>query len=209
MDSELFWAHARARATKRLGGEWDEAAEPEMKGMSSREWAAHLRTRFQLSAAPEEVIDVVVDEVISLYPCVPTRPGAQEAVRRLGRRWPLGIASSAHPRVIATALEALGIRDCVASVVSADDVPQGKPSPDVYRLAARELGVSARACVAVEDSPSGIVAAADAGMTVIAVPTADQPLGPDIVKRAAEVLSSLRDLDVDVVERVSVRPFEL
>jgi beta-phosphoglucomutase-like phosphatase (HAD superfamily) len=50
-------------------------------------------------------------------------------------------------------------------------VPHGKPEPDVFLEAARKLGVDAAECVAFEDAPMGVVAAARAGMSVVAVTT--------------------------------------
>ena len=57
-------------------------------------------------------------------------------------------------------------------VVTGDMVHRGKPDPDIYRLAATQLGVSPAACLAVEDAPKGVAAALAAGMRVVGVRTA-------------------------------------
>lgn len=56
-------------------------------------------------------------------------------------------------------------------MVRSDEVPRGKPHPDVFLAAARRLAVPAGDCVAFEDAPAGVVAAKAAGMTVVAVTT--------------------------------------
>ena len=56
-------------------------------------------------------------------------------------------------------------------LVTAEDVQRGKPAPDGYLLAARELGVAATSCVVVEDSPAGVAAGVAAGALVAAVTT--------------------------------------
>ena len=56
-------------------------------------------------------------------------------------------------------------------LVCAEDVTRGKPSPDAYLLAARELGVSPPDCLVVEDAPAGVQAARAAGMTVVGLTT--------------------------------------
>ncbi len=56
-------------------------------------------------------------------------------------------------------------------VVTSDDVPQGKPAPDGYRLGAKRLGLDAAACVVFEDAPAGIAAGRSAGARVIALTT--------------------------------------
>lgn len=66
-------------------------------------------------------------------------------------------------------------------MVCAEDVTRGKPSPDAYLLAARELGVSPPDCLVVEDAPAGVQAARAAGMRVVGVTTTHQSdeLGAD------------------------------
>jgi len=56
-------------------------------------------------------------------------------------------------------------------VVTSQDVSQGKPAPDGYRLGAKRLGLEAAACVVFEDAPAGIAAARSAGARVIALTT--------------------------------------
>ncbi len=84
---------------------------------------------------------------------------------------PLAIASGGSRRVIEKLLHAVGISDWFDEVVTADDVAEGKPAPDVFLHAARLLGVGPSKCLALEDAPSGILAAQRAGMQVIAIPT--------------------------------------
>ncbi|MFD0686961.1 HAD-IA family hydrolase [Actinomadura fibrosa] len=60
-------------------------------------------------------------------------------------------------------------------VVTAEDVPRGKPDPYGYRLAAEKLGVDPSTCVVIEDAPAGIKAGRAAGATVIAVTTSHAP----------------------------------
>jgi HAD superfamily hydrolase (TIGR01509 family) len=98
-------------------------------------------------------------------------PHARAAVERVaagGRR--LGLASSSSRAFIERVLRTLGISGRFSAVVSGDDVARGKPDPEIYRLAASQLDVAPQRCVAVEDTRTGVSAAAAAGMTVIAVP---------------------------------------
>jgi beta-phosphoglucomutase-like phosphatase (HAD superfamily) len=68
-------------------------------------------------------------------------------------------------------LDILGLADEFDVVVTRDDVEHGKPDPEMYLLAARELGVQPGECLAVEDSPVGVQGALAAGTEVIAVTT--------------------------------------
>ena len=65
----------------------------------------------------------------------------------------------------------MGVSDWFDEVVTADDVTEGKPAPDIFLHAARLLGVVPARCLALDDAPAGILAAQRAGMQVIAVPS--------------------------------------
>jgi sugar-phosphatase len=96
-------------------------------------------------------------------------PGARECVNVARRgRWAVvtsGERETATGRLAAVALPIPEV------LVTADDVTLGKPDPEPYERAARELAVPASGCVVIEDSPAGITAAKRAGMTVFAVTT--------------------------------------
>src|SRR6185312_5849397 len=118
---------------------------------------------------------------------LPLLPHAREAVERLAERWPLAVASSSNRPIIELVLELAGLERYFAVTVSSEEVPRGKPAPDVYLEAARGLGVDPRACAAIEDSTNGIRSAHAAGMRVIAVPRPDYPPAPDALALAAVV----------------------
>ena len=104
--------------------------------------------------------------------------------------------ASGSPRVdVINVLQRLGIVQRFQAIVTSDDVTRPKPSPDVYLRAAFELGVPPNMCVAIEDSAAGMVAARNAGMTVVGLPskfTQYQDLKPDLfVSSLVEVLSFL------------------
>jgi HAD superfamily hydrolase (TIGR01509 family) len=82
---------------------------------------------------------------------------------------PSAVATSA-PRVnVAYTLAELGLADRFGAVALSDDVPRGKPAPDVFLHAAGLLGVAPSACLAFEDAPVGVAAARAAGMRCIAL----------------------------------------
>jgi HAD superfamily hydrolase (TIGR01509 family) len=98
------------------------------------------------------------------------RPGAREllaAVRAAGVRTALVTATARH--LVEVALETIGA-DQFDAVVTADEVTENKPHPMPYLTAARLVGADPTRCVAVEDSPNGVLSAAAAGCAVLAVP---------------------------------------
>src|SRR4051794_20591709 len=144
-----------------------------MMGMSSPEWSRYMHERIGLAETPEEINRIVVEQMLEAYAAGPPWiTGALEAVRRIGERYTLGLASSSNRELIDGVLEAGGIAELFAATVSSEEVARGKPAPDVYLEAARRLGVDPAGCVAIEDSHNGIRSAKAAGMGCIAIPNA-------------------------------------
>lgn len=79
----------------------------------------------------------------------------------------VAVASTSSHASIDLTLRAAGLRHHFPLVVSASDVARGKPAPDIYLHTARLLGVPPEACIAIEDSVHGIIAASTAGMRVV------------------------------------------
>lgn len=127
-------------------------------------------------------------------------PGAAAAVRRLGARYRLGIASGSLAAEIHLVLDATSLRDAFQVVVGADDVAQGKPAPDPYLMAVRALQVPPQAAVAIEDSRWGLESARTAGLRTIAV-TTSYPAAA-LEPAADHIVSSLDDITVELVARV-------
>jgi beta-phosphoglucomutase-like phosphatase (HAD superfamily) len=85
----------------------------------------------------------------------------------------------------------LEVTDSFEQVVSSEEVTRGKPAPDVYLEATRRLALDPGVCAAVEDSTNGLLAAAAAGLAVVAYPNRRFPPAADALERAALVVDSL------------------
>ena len=169
-------------------------------GGNSREWAEIMQARLGLRDMTVEAIqDAVVAGLVARYrdSPAPIIDGAPAQVRRIAATRPVAIASSSHREVIAAAMAALDLRDVLGAVVSSDEVPLGKPEPDVYLLAASRLGVAPDRCLVVEDSLNGVRAGKAAGMTVALVPNASVPPGGNARDLADVIVPSLAELDPD------------
>jgi HAD superfamily hydrolase (TIGR01509 family) len=207
LDTEQVWDEVREALTRERGGRWHDRAQADMMGMSSTEWSTYMHERLGLADPPEELNRLVVERMQDRYrEQLPLIDGAVDAVRRIGERWPLGLASSSNRELIDLALELMGVADLFRVTVSSEEVERGKPAPDVYLEAARRLGVGPERAVAVEDSGAGIGAAKTAGMRVIAVPNPHFPPPDEALERADVVLDSLAELTPDAVESASSRP---
>lgn len=192
IDSETVWDEVRQDFAARHGGVWTAEATRAMQGMSTPEWGAYLVSAVGVQLSAAEASAGVIAEMEKAYAThLPVIPGAVDAVRAVAARFPVAIASSAPAVLIKVFLDVTGLPVPVA--VSSEECAAGKPSPDVYLLAASRLGVDASSCYAVEDSTNGLKAALAAGMTVFAVPNPHFPPAEDVLAQV-RVLSSIADL---------------
>lgn len=201
VDSEPVWEQVRRRYVADNGGQWRPDTQRRLMGMSTGEWARYLSDEVGVRRTAQQVAADVVEQMVERYAAgVPLIPGADAVVRELAARWPLGLASSSPPRLIQAALDAAGLADTFAVTLSTENVPRGKPAPDVYLAVAERLGVDPAGSVAVEDSSNGVRSAAAAGMRVIAVPHQQYPLDDDARARATLVIAAIGDLTPDAVQ---------
>jgi len=202
VDSEERWDEARRELVAERGGTWKDGATEAMLGMSAPEWSAYVRDELGVDLPAPEIDAAVVERLLAGYRRgLPLLPGAVEAVRALGERWPLGLASSSNAPVIAAVLEETGLDGVIRAWVSSEEVAGGKPAPDVYLEAARRLGVDPARCVAVEDSSNGLRSAAAAGMAVVAVPMRACPPAADALALAAVTVDGIANVTPEVIER--------
>lgn len=174
-----WWARAAGRgmaaSTEVLG------VDPEREPDRAAALAAELSTRgaAALAATP---------------PLWRWRPGAAALVAELTRTGPpYAVVTAVTEPVAGPLLAALGLRP--DAVVTGDAVARGKPAPEPYLRAAAALGVAPTSCLVVEDSPTGVAAAAAAGIAVLAVPHGgDVPPGPGREIRATLVGLGVADL---------------
>jgi HAD superfamily hydrolase (TIGR01509 family) len=174
-----------------------------VQGMSVPEWSQYMVERIG-RGQPEEIAEAVIDGMIGALHGgrVDLLPGAPKMVAAAADRVPVAVASSAPQRLIDAVLEATGLHPRFSAFVSSEEVPRGKPSPDVYLEAARRIGVPPQLCAAVEDSSNGIRAAAAASMTVIALPNPVYQPKADALALCAKIASSPDEVRRFLIERL-------
>jgi HAD superfamily hydrolase (TIGR01509 family) len=189
--TERQWLQAKQLLFARYGAELREDDLAAVFGASEVASARYFATRFGLS--PERVAslrDEYLVIVTGLFEQgVELTRGAAELMERLSGRVPLAVASNSRRSLMRTALRAFPASVRFDVIVSGEEAPP-KPAPDLYLLACARLGVRPSTAVAIEDSPTGVLAAQAAGMTCIGVPSDPRhPLGD-----ADHVVDSLLEL---------------
>lgn len=199
IESEQIWRDVRHEFVVANGGHWKPDAAAAMIGMRTDEWARYAHDELGVAMAPSEIAKRVVESVAERLKNPPVIRGADAALRRLASDFRLGLASSAALVVAQTVLAATRWDALFTVVVSADEVPRGKPEPDVYLRALELLDAEPSQAAAVEDSANGIRSAYAARITVIAIPNREFPPDAEALSLASRVVAGLDDLNAALI----------
>ncbi|WP_405610682.1 HAD family hydrolase [Streptomyces sp. NBC_00076] len=166
----------------------EDFARVELHGRPAAEIAAELLPAEVVPQAVARIEELEVEDVPN--DGVRLLPGTRDFLDALpADRW--AVVTSATRRLAEARLDAVGILP--KTLVAADDITRGKPDPEPYLLAARQLGVDPARCVVFEDAPAGLQAGRAAGMTTVALATTHQAqeLTADLVVKDLSALSAL------------------
>ncbi len=197
-DSEILWVEATRRYLEDRGARVSPAAAQEM--VYGRGWGEVFAdmTRHLPSLAAQG-FHATAGELRAYYqrlreatPIV--LPGSVALLRRLAASLPVAIVSGSTRHDIQEAVDQMGIGDCLAFFVGAEDYRFGKPAPDCFQLAADRLGIAPASCLVFEDSAAGVTAAKAAGMRCVALARPGRP--PQQIAGADLVLADLADFQL-------------
>jgi pseudouridine-5'-monophosphatase len=196
LDTERFYTEVTQTIVGRWGKVFDWSVKGHMIGRPARDSARFLVERLDLPITPDEYLREREAMLERLFPETGAMPGARALTDALAARGvPQAVATSSNRRLfeLKTARHREWFR-VFGAVVLGDDprVRRGKPAPDIFLLAAAELGAAPAACVVVEDAPAGVAAAHAAGMQVVAVPDPHMDRAP--FADAEVVVGSLAEL---------------
>lgn len=170
VDTEPVYFETNRRLFERLGFTVTHDDYAQFVGLDAAHMWARLKDRQSLPHEIDALIQMEADGMIAGLQSAPLlpMPGLLDLIDRLrGSGFKLALASSSMHRVIRTILDKLDLSDGFLAVVSGEDVPHGKPAPDIFLRAAALLGVPPSDCMVIEDSANGVRAAKAAGMRCI------------------------------------------
>ncbi|HWO24692.1 MAG TPA: HAD-IA family hydrolase [Kofleriaceae bacterium] len=172
VDDIRFHRDAWYALAEELGLAMDEARFQSFNGLKNADIMPKLLGRDATAEETARLGECKEAAYRAMYrPHLALMPGALALLSRLrAAKVPIAIASSAPPENRAMVIDGLALGAYVDVVVAAEHLP-GKPAPDVFLEAARQLGVAPADCLAFEDAANGVRAAAAAGMLVGAVTT--------------------------------------
>ena len=201
LDSEVLYTRFWREAAAALGYTMTVEQSLGMRSLGKKMGQPYLERHFgpgidytQLRNKRIELMEVYVAEH-----GIPVKPGIYELLDHLEE---LGIAaaitSSSPMSSITRHLSAVNLHHRFRKFCSGHEVPNSKPAPDIYLLGAKELGLDPGECLALEDSPTGILAAHRAGCLPVMIPDLDQP-GEETKKLLFAKADSLTDI-IDIID---------
>ncbi len=171
VDTEPYWFDIEFELVAEFGGTWSNADAHSLVGFDLLDSAHELRTRGGVRLEPVEVVERLLDGVIRrVADRLPWRPGAPELLAECVTADVPCVLVTMSWRRLADAVIAAAPPGSFVTSVTGDEVSNGKPDPEPYLAAAAALGVDPAACVAIEDSPTGVAAALAAGCATLGVP---------------------------------------
>ena len=170
VDTEPMWMRAETELVESFGGAWSHEQGLQLVGNGLYDSAAILIAA-GVRLEPLEVIHWLTEHVqAQLEDGPPWRPGARELLAELRETAvPMGLVTMSFRGMAVQVAEAIGF-PAFDVIVAGDDVTHHKPHPEPYLAACRLLGVQPAQCVALEDSPTGVRSAVDAGVPTVAIP---------------------------------------
>ena len=166
-----FEAWCEALALYGAGGVFREDVFLAMGGRPTRDIVVDLNDEYDLHLDPAAVAFAKREAFLKRLETVTLIDEVAAFAQSLRGKVPMAIASGGSRMVVEKTLRVVGVSDWFDEVVTADDVTEGKPAPDIFIKAAHLLGVGPAKCLVLEDAPAGILAAQRAGMQVIAIPS--------------------------------------
>ncbi|MGB7961395.1 MAG: HAD family phosphatase [Propionicimonas sp.] len=199
-DSEPVHLAAERAMLAEYGHHLTTVAKRPFIGLSGDDIMQGLIALFDIDSTVETMAAAKASHQRALIPEMGGFAVTDALVRRLAAAsMPIAVASGSEPGIIDASLDAVGLGEFFEVRVSADEVPLGKPAPDVFLEAARRLGVSPDSCVVIEDAVPGVAAALAAGMRCVAIPTVTEPLDPIFARAHLLFPAGMGSADVDAI----------
>ncbi|MFW0794740.1 HAD family phosphatase [Gordonia sp. CPCC 205515] len=199
LDSEPLWDIAMEDLAVRHGIVMSPALRESTLGNSLPDAITRVHDAADVAPADRDIAADsrwILDRVAVLFrQGLPWRPGAAAALDLVATAGlPMVLVTNTVRELVVVALETLGPARFTATVCG-DEVPRGKPAPDIYQKAASALGLRADQCLAVEDSPTGTIASTTAGCPTLVIPSA-APVPSGTLRSFRETLVGLTEHDL-------------
>jgi HAD superfamily hydrolase (TIGR01509 family) len=203
VDSEPVWQQARIDLIGEHGRVWTGRDGDDTRGRASEVWANRLSERLESAMTPQEVFAEILQRMVARYEeRLPLFAGAVDAIQRVANAYTVAVASGSPNVLIDLVLSKSGLDQVTAAVGYGDEMPRGKPAPDVYLDVLNRLDVDPSRSVGVEDSESGLMSVQAAGMHSMTVVSPEYRLSGDVLGPTALQIERLEELTVPMIAAI-------
>jgi len=208
-DSEPWWNQIDAKLLAEHGVSYRGEHHRNVLGVSYRLAVEFYKNAFHISASVEELMrrrgEIATEFFANRVGLFPSAKMTLEQLREM--KLHLAVATSSVSASARPFVDRTGIRSFFDVILTGDEVPRGKPYPDIYLRAAEKLGIDPKACLVIEDAVSGIAAAKAANMRVAAIPDRRFVDPREYEREADYILGSLSEIPV-LIRRVNAADIE-
>lgn len=177
IDSEPLWNEAAAEVFKQYGVDLTEEQYKTTTGLRTKEfvqwWFSYYNIGHEeFARAEKNIVEKVLFKIEQKGKIMPGVPYIFDFFHK--KKFKIGLATSSPPALIDLVVGITGIKDYLHATSSAEDLPFGKPHPQVYLNCAKALNSKPVECICFEDSFNGLIAAKAARMACVVVPHISQ-----------------------------------
>jgi HAD superfamily hydrolase (TIGR01509 family) len=192
VDTEPIWFETYGKVCREYGFDFNQELDKLVKGRSNS--YQQLTTVLGIPEKHAEFAEKARKIYRSLFDRkAKLMPGAFDLLKGLRKNYSIAIATSANADRLKFNLEKFpSVRHLLSATVSVSEVENGKPSPDIFLLAAKKLSVEPKECLVIEDAETGIAAARAAGMKAIGL--SPSHVTPQNLSGADRIVTSLSEI---------------
>ncbi len=177
IDSEPLWNEAASEVFKQYGIDLTEEQYKTTTGLRTKEFVQWWFSQYHIGSeeyanAEKKIVHSVLDKIERNGKVMPGVPYIFDFFAR--RSFKIGLATSSPPALIDLVVNMIGIKEYVQADASAEELPYGKPHPQVYLNCAAQLESKPVECICFEDSFNGLLSAKSARMKCVIVPDISQ-----------------------------------
>ena len=171
-DTERVWATLWEPALATLGLSYKEGLDVAARGTAGDTMRAVLRRFYGENCDTDAIIEALHAQAEKAFQAPPPKkPGLDEILTWLdAQHIPMAVASSSRMHIIQRNLDNWGLTHYFKTLASGQQVTHSKPDPEIFLLAAQQLGVEPARCLVLEDSYNGVRAGAAGGFVTVMVP---------------------------------------
>jgi len=202
IDSEPIHFEIDTKTMKHFGVEISNKELEKYVGMTNPEMWKLIKDDYNITESINEIINYQLGNKIKILRESNIEPieGIKELIFQLkNENISIAVASSSPRKFIQEVLIKFNLIDCFQYIVSGEEVAKGKPAPDIYIEAAKQLGVNTEHCIVIEDSRNGVLAAKNAGMKCIGYRNINS--GNQNLSQADIVIKSIKEVDVTLLKK--------